>query len=309
MLLAALALPLLMLAGAGLRARFVALAVLIAVYVPLAGAGPSLQRAGRDGPRRHRRDGGLATGLALVRAAARGGGHAGLEPARLGATPAGSSRSPPWPASCAALGGARWPRRLRCAAPWRSRRPRGRARAAAPRRRLADGVALTVAATLATAPLLAHHFGSVPLAGLPANLLALPAVAPAMWLGMLKTALGQLAASPPTSLPVALGAVACGVRSPTSPARRSAAPTRLAAQLPLALGSTPAVLAAYASMAAAGARCRAASATRRRPPRRRSPLAGTPRPRPRRALAAAGAIALAAALAVAGCAATPRRTA
>ena len=59
---------------------------------------------------------------------------------------------------------------------------------------LADGVAVTVAATLATAPLVAHHFGSVPLAGLPANLLALPAVAPAMWLGMLKAALGQLAA-------------------------------------------------------------------------------------------------------------------
>ena len=30
------------------------------------------------------------------------------------------------------------------------------------------------------------------LAALPANLLALPAVAPAMWLGMLKAALGQL---------------------------------------------------------------------------------------------------------------------
>ena len=51
-------------------------------------------------------------------------------------------------------------------------------------RGLADGVAITLAATLATAPLVAHHFGSVPLAGLPANVLALPAVAPAMWLGM-----------------------------------------------------------------------------------------------------------------------------
>ena len=59
---------------------------------------------------------------------------------------------------------------------------------------LADGVAITVAATLATAPLLAHQFGYIPLAGLPANLAALPAVAPAMWLGMVKTALGQLSA-------------------------------------------------------------------------------------------------------------------
>jgi competence protein ComEC len=49
-----------------------------------------------------------------------------------------------------------------------------------------------VAATLATAPLAAFHFDSVPLSGLPANVAALPAVAPAMWLGMVKAALGQL---------------------------------------------------------------------------------------------------------------------
>jgi competence protein ComEC len=55
---------------------------------------------------------------------------------------------------------------------------------------LCEGIAITVAATVATAPLLAYHFGSVPLAGLPANLLALPAVAPAMWLGMVKATLG-----------------------------------------------------------------------------------------------------------------------
>ena len=46
MLLAALALPLLILAGAGRLTRLAGLAGLIAVYVPLAGAGPSLQRAG-----------------------------------------------------------------------------------------------------------------------------------------------------------------------------------------------------------------------------------------------------------------------
>ena len=55
---------------------------------------------------------------------------------------------------------------------------------------LCDGVAITVAATIATAPLVAFHFGSLPLAGLAANVLALPAVAPAMWLGMVKAALG-----------------------------------------------------------------------------------------------------------------------
>ena len=55
---------------------------------------------------------------------------------------------------------------------------------------------MTVAATLATAPLMAHHFGSLSLAALPANVLALPAVAPAMWLGMLSGMVGQLPALP-----------------------------------------------------------------------------------------------------------------
>jgi competence protein ComEC len=59
-------------------------------------------------------------------------------------------------------------------------------------RLLAEGVAVTVAAVLATAPLLAFQFGTVQLVALPANLLALPAVAPIMWLGMLQTALGAL---------------------------------------------------------------------------------------------------------------------
>ena len=51
---------------------------------------------------------------------------------------------------------------------------------------------MTIAATLATAPLMAHHFGAVSIASLPANLLALPAVAPVMWLGMLAALVGQL---------------------------------------------------------------------------------------------------------------------
>jgi competence protein ComEC len=66
-------------------------------------------------------------------------------------------------------------------------------------RALADAIAITVAATLATAPLVSFHFGAVPLAGLIANLLALPAVAPAMWLGMVKVALGLVAAVVPAA--------------------------------------------------------------------------------------------------------------
>jgi len=51
---------------------------------------------------------------------------------------------------------------------------------------------VTIAATLATAPLMAHHFESFSLTALPANLLALPAVAPVMWLGMLVAIAGQV---------------------------------------------------------------------------------------------------------------------
>src|SRR5947208_16390246 len=46
MLLAALALPLLAALGLGLRARLSGALLLVAAYVPLAGAGPSIQRAG-----------------------------------------------------------------------------------------------------------------------------------------------------------------------------------------------------------------------------------------------------------------------
>src|SRR6266576_420347 len=43
-----------------------------------------------------------------------------------------------------------------------------------------------------TAPLIAHDFGSVSLAGLAANLVALPVVAGVMWGGMLQCGLAQL---------------------------------------------------------------------------------------------------------------------
>ncbi len=57
---------------------------------------------------------------------------------------------------------------------------RGQAR----RGRSAEAAGLTLAATLATAPLIAHTFGTLSLASLPANLAVAPAVAPVMWLGM-----------------------------------------------------------------------------------------------------------------------------
>jgi len=51
---------------------------------------------------------------------------------------------------------------------------------------------MSLAATLGTAPLLALHFHQLSLVGIPANLLAAPAIAPITWLGMLAGALGQL---------------------------------------------------------------------------------------------------------------------
>ena len=59
---------------------------------------------------------------------------------------------------------------------------------------MADAAAITVAATIGTAPLMALHFEQVSLAALPANLLAAPAIAPVMWLGVLAGAAAQIAA-------------------------------------------------------------------------------------------------------------------
>jgi competence protein ComEC len=77
------------------------------------------------------------------------------------------------------------------------------------RRLVAEGAAMTLAATFATTPLAAHHFGTVSVSAIPANLLALPAIAPAMWLGMLAGALGQVPAAPVEPL-TALGGLCAG---------------------------------------------------------------------------------------------------
>jgi competence protein ComEC len=244
-----------MLAGVGLRTRITALALLIAVYVPLAGAGPSLQRAGVMGLA------GLAA-MAASRPASRWYALLLAAAATLAWNPRAWS-DPGWQLSFAAVAGIltlgvplqRGLRRALAEFDLRRRAPRLRR---ALLHALADGVAITLAATLATAPLLAHHFGSVPLAGLPANLLALPAVAPAMWLGMLKAALGQLS-TPSAPAPVgdlaAAGAEALGaaaslpVRYLTTLGERFADTPGGVLELPLR--SAAAVLGAYAALALA----------------------------------------------------------
>ena len=180
MLLAILATPLLALAGVPLRARLIAIGVIIAIYVPVAGAGASIQRAGVMGIA------GLVAALAS-RPSARWYAL-GLAAAVTLLMDPRATADIGWQLSFCAVAGL-----LVLAAPLI--RVLGRDSMGA-RRALAEGAAMTIAATLATAPLAAHHFGTVSLTAIPANLLALPAIAPAMWLGMLSGALGQIPGAP-----------------------------------------------------------------------------------------------------------------
>lgn len=69
---------------------------------------------------------------------------------------------------------------------------------------VATAAATTLAAQLGVLPLLLYHFGVVPTVALPANVLAFPAVAPAMLLGLLAGAVGLLL--PPLGLALGLAA-------------------------------------------------------------------------------------------------------
>jgi competence protein ComEC len=181
-LLALLAMPLLAALGMPLRTRLLWVLGLIAVYVPLAGAGPSIQRAGIMGGlsvlatlsgRRVSRLYALAFAAVVLLA---------LEP--------GIAADVGWQLSFAAVLGI-----LLLAAPLRAAITAG-VGTHGWRRALADGTAMTIAATLSTAPLIAFHFEELSITALLANLLALPAVAPAMWLGMLSAAAGQVPGAP-----------------------------------------------------------------------------------------------------------------
>ena len=193
MLLVALAVPLLALARVGPRARGAALLVLVALYVPLAGAGPSLQRAGVMGMA------GIAA-MTLSRPASRWYALLLAAAATLALNPRASA-DPGWQLSFVAVAGiltiGRPLGRVLTGAGTELLRHPPKPLASALVRGIADAIAITLAATIATAPIVAFHFGAVPVAGLVANLLALPAVAPAMWLGMVKAALGLLGAAVP----------------------------------------------------------------------------------------------------------------
>lgn len=170
-LLCALALPLLAVAGLSHGARVPVLLALIALYVPIAGGGPSIQRAGLMGAA-------TLLAVALARPASRWYALGFAAAVTLVLNPRACG-DPGWQLSFAAVAG------ILSLAPMLRR-------ALSPLPRVvAEGISITVAATLATTPLVAHHFGAVPVAGLVANVVALPLVAPIMWLGMLRAALGQ----------------------------------------------------------------------------------------------------------------------
>jgi competence protein ComEC len=181
-LLALLAMPVLAALGIPLRERLLWTVALIAVYVPLAGSGPSIQRAGVMG----------AVGLLATLAGRRASrlyalGLAAVATLAIDPAVAGDVG---WQLSFAAVLGI-----LLLASPIRAwlipRLGPGQWR-----RVLAEGIAVTISATLATAPLIAHVFEEVSVTSLVANVLALPAVAPAMWLGMVSAALAQIPGVP-----------------------------------------------------------------------------------------------------------------
>lgn len=162
-------------AGAGDRTRLALAAVAVCLYVPLAGAGPSIQRAGVMGlagllalalGREYR----AATALAVASAAT-----LALDPRAW--------LDVGWQLSFTAaagliFGAAAVGRRL--------------AAAGLPRW-LAAGVACTVVATVATAPVMLAVFGELSLIGLVTNALVLPLVGIVVWSGTLAAVLALLA--------------------------------------------------------------------------------------------------------------------
>ena len=175
-LLAVLAWPLLAALGLGRRARLAGVLALIALYVPLTGAGPSIMRAGVMGA--------AGTVAALAGRPASRWYALLLAAAITLALDPRAWQDVGWQLSFAAVVGI-----------FLLVRPLMRALARLPEP-LAAGTALTVAATVATAPLMAFHFGRVSLVSLLANLAALPAVAPVMWIGMLAAAAAQVSLVP-----------------------------------------------------------------------------------------------------------------
>jgi competence protein ComEC len=250
-LLALLAMPVLAALGMPLRTRLVWLLGLIAVYVPLTGAGPSIQRAG------------LMGGLSVLATLA------GRRTSRLYALVFAAvvllavepriAADVGWQLSFAAVLGI-----LIFAAPLRAVLG-NQFGAGGWRRPLIEGAAMTLAATIATAPLTAFHFEAISTLTLFANLLALPAVAPAMWLGMLAAAAGQVPGSPVEILNAVNALLLAYIAQVAAWCGRPSW-----AYLHLRLGAVG-LIAAYAAIAATAILIACLPVRRRVPPRGRMP--------------------------------------
>jgi competence protein ComEC len=227
-LLAMLALAAGMVAGIGLRARLAVALALVMVYVPLAGGGPSIQRAGVMG------GAGLVAALA-GRPASRWYALGLAAAATLALNPRVSGE-PGWQLSFAAVVGL-----LALVPRWRE----GLRRAGLPGP-VADAAAVTAAATVATAPLMAFHFEQVSLASLPANLAAAAAVAPVMWLGMVAIAVAQVSPALCEPLNALNGPLLAYVEWVAHVAAQPPA-----AALPVRLGGPATLALTYAALAAA----------------------------------------------------------
>lgn len=215
--------------GVRLRARLILTMALIAIYVPVAGGGPSIQRAGVMG-----------AAAILATLAGRPSDRAYLALLAGAVTLIINPRfgtDVGWQLSFAAVVGIMlWAAPLRLLLlphlsrwmPERIARP------------LAEGAGLTIAATLATAPLMAHYFEQLSLAAIPANLIVLVAIAPVMWIGMLVGLLAQLPALPLAPLGGIEGVLIDFVRLV---AEAFAAPSWAQAKVPLS--QSPTVVAAY----------------------------------------------------------------
>ncbi|MEY2515547.1 MAG: competence protein ComEC [bacterium] len=164
-------------AGLGLSGRLWLAIALVVAYVPLAGGGPSIQRAGVMG---------VAGLIAALAGSPASRWYALLLAAGLTlAVNPRAAEDPGWQLSFAAVLAMLALVPSLTAGLHRARVPRG----------LAEALAVTAAATLGTAPLIALHFERLSLVSLPVNLLAAPAVAPVMWLGTIAGAAGQLSPS------------------------------------------------------------------------------------------------------------------
>lgn len=192
-LLSLLAIPFLSLLGVGPRARLVWIGALILVYMPLAGGGPSIQRAGVMGIA------GLVA-IAATRSPSRAYALALAALITLGLNPRATGDIG-WQLSFAAVVGI-----MLMARPFQLRLEELFG-SGGWRRALSEAIAVTLAATVATAPLAAFHFEQLPVGTLIANLAAMPAVAPAMWMGMISIAAGQI--TPTLAVPFNLVGSAC----------------------------------------------------------------------------------------------------